>query len=316
VTAPQDGLPGKDAKRPSQFAAADWRAIAGRLWAQTFRIHLPIVAAGVAFFSVLALFPAIAALVGLYGLVADPADISAHLAGLHGVVPENALDIIEGQVTNIAATSTGALGTASAFALLVALWSARAGVSALIEGLNIVYGEPEPRGILANAAVSLALTVLCVLMAIVALAAIVVLPALLNRLPLGALAEWAARLLRWPILLGATVLTIGALYRYGPNRATARVPWVTRGAVAATLLWLVASFGFSLYVTEFGNYNEVYGSLGAAVILLLWVFISAFLVLLGAELNAEMELHTRRDTTTGPEKPMGDRGAYVADHAT
>jgi membrane protein len=306
--------PGKRAAVPSQFGLRDWGQVLARVFAQITNHHLTIVAAGVAFFSVLALFPAMAALVGIFGMIADPADIPELVSSLRGIVPQNAIDIIESQVSKLASTGSTALGLASLVALLLSLWSSRAGVNSLIEGLNIVYGEPEQRGFFRQLLVSLLLTLLMIAMALVALGAVVVLPTVLNFLKLGTLGELAARLLRWPILLVTAMFAMGALYRYGPNRAPARVPWVTRGAVAATLVWLAASFGFSYYVTEFGTYNEVYGSLGAAIILLLWIYISAFMVLLGGELNAEMELHTARDTTTGPEKPMGERGAYVADH--
>jgi membrane protein len=307
---------GKTASRPSQFGWRDWGQVLARVFAKIGEDHLSIMAAGVAFFSVLALFPTLAATIGFYGMVADPADIPTHLSGLRGVLPENAFQLIEGQVAKLASAGSTALGVASIFALLVSLWSSRLGVNALIEGLNIVYDEPVARGFFQQVVVSLLLTLLMIVIALFALACIVVLPAVLNFLNLDMIADLAVRLLRWPILLVMVMFAIGALYRYGPNRKPARVPWVSLGAVAATLVWLLASAGFSLYVTEFGNYNEVYGSLGAAVILFLWIYISAFLVLLGGELNAEMELHTSRDTTTGPDRPMGQRGAYVADHVT
>jgi membrane protein len=161
---------------------------------------------------------------------------------------------------------------------------------------------------------SFLLTFLVITVGIVALAAIVVLPAVIGFLQLGGAIQWALLLLRWPILLGAMILVIGLLYRYGPNRANAKLSWVSPGAILATVIWLVASIAFSVYVSEFASYNKTYGTLGAIVILLMWMYISSFVVLLGAELNAEMELHTTRDTTTGPERPMGERGAYVADN--
>jgi membrane protein len=201
-------------------------------------------------------------------------------------------------------------------ALLFSLWSTRAAVAALMDGLNVVYAERERRGILRLAVTSLALTALLILLAIAAMAAIVAVPAYLQFVPLGPFAALVARFAPWPILALAVVFAIGVLYRYGPSRAPARKRWVSVGAVVATVLWVVASLIFSFYVANFADYNKTYGSLGAIIILLLWFYVSAFAVLLGAELDAEMELHTARDTTTGPERPMGKRGAYVADHVT
>jgi membrane protein len=313
---PGPDSPGREAVRPSQFRFRDWRAIAGRVWNGVGSDHLTIVAAGIAFYAMLALIPTIAALVALYGLAADPADIQSQLDSLRSVMPGDAYGLIEGQVTRLVAANPKTLGLTSIFAALLALWSSRAGVNAMVQGLNIAYAEEETRNILVTLAVTLALTVVVLVIGALAIAAVVVLPALLNFLPLGPVGEWAIRLSRWPILFFAVIFAIGALYRYGPDRATARVSWVSWGAVGATVLWIVASIGFSIYVSNFANYNETYGSLGAIVALLFWFYIGAFVVLLGAEFNAHMELHTRRDTTTGPEKPMGERGAFVADHVT
>ncbi|MEZ5857750.1 MAG: YihY/virulence factor BrkB family protein [Geminicoccaceae bacterium] len=285
-----------------------------RVYEQIGKDHLSIIAAGVAFYAMLALVPAITAAFGLWGLFADPAQIAGQFAGLRSVVPEDAYTIIEEQMTALASTGDRTLGVTSLLAILFALWTSRAGVAALMQGLNIVYDEKEERGIIASLAMSFLLTFLVITVGIVALAAIVVLPAVIGFLQLGGAIRWALLLLRWPILLGAMILVIGLLYRYGPNRANAKLSWVSPGAVLATVIWLVASIAFSVYVSEFASYNKTYGTLGAIVILLMWMYISSFVVLLGAELNAEMELHTTRDTTTGPERPMGERGAYVADN--
>jgi membrane protein len=308
--------PGRRAARPSEFRPRDWWAILGRVWESTWRDNLSIIAAGIAFYAMLALIPTIAALVAIYGLVADPADIQEQLASLRSFVPRDAYGIIEGQVSRLVAADSRALGLASLFATLLAFWSSRAGVAAMIQGLNVAYGERETRSILELLALSFGLTLLVLVIGALAIAAVVVLPAVLGILQLGALGEWSVRLLRWPILFGALVFSIGALYRYGPDRNTARVPWVTWGAVLAATLWVIASVLFSYYVSNFADYNKTYGSLGAIICLLFWFFISAFVVLGGAELNAQMELHTQRDTTVGPEKPMGERGAYVADHVS
>ncbi|MEZ5866292.1 MAG: YihY/virulence factor BrkB family protein [Geminicoccaceae bacterium] len=305
---------GRAARRPSHFGLADWKAILLRVYAQIGKDHLSIIAAGIAFYAMLALVPAITAAFGLYGLFADPGQIAGQIAGLRSVIPQDAYTIIEQQMTALAGTGNRTLGVTSLLAILFALWTSRAGVAALMQGLNIVYDEKEERGIIASLAVSLLLTVLVIAVGIAALTAIVVLPAVIGFLHLGATIDRLLLLLRWPILLGTMVLVIGILYRYGPNRANAKLSWVSPGAVCATLIWLAASIAFSIYVAEFSSYNKTYGTLGAIIILLMWMYISSFVILLGGELNAEMELHTARDTTTGPEQPMGERGAYVADN--
>jgi membrane protein len=307
---------GKQATNPTRFGWRDWMAVLRRLAGDVGRHHLSVLAAGVAFFAMLALFPAIAALIGIYGLVANPADVSTHLSQIEPLLPEDAYGIIAGQVEAVTSAGSGSLGLAFALGLLFSLWSVRAAVAALMEGLNIVYREEEDRSLLRATAISLGLAVLIVLLAVAAIATIVAVPAVLRMIDLGPFAAWAAGVAPWLVLGFVVVLAIGIVYRYGPARAPARKRWVSLGAVVAALLWLVASVLFSFYVANFADYNKTYGSLGAIVILLMWFYAGGFAVLLGAALNAEMELHTARDTTTGPEKPMGEREAYVADHVT
>lgn len=306
--------PGRDAARPARFAWADWQAIMGRTFAGIGRHHISITAAGVAFFSLLATFPATAALIALYGFVADPTEIAASMATLEPVLPEDVYAIIEGQVSLLAEAGRTRLGLASLVSLLFALWLARAGVNALIESLNIVYREPDGRNIVVQNLLSMALTLLFIGVAIVALVAVVAVPAVLSFLDLGLLGRLLAQLAPLVVLGIAVVFVIGALYRFGPNRSSARKRWITVGAVVATVGWLLASLALSVYFSRFADFNQTYGSLGAFAGLMLWLYASAFVVLLGAELNAEMELQTRRDTTTGKPRPMGKRGAYVADH--
>lgn len=305
---------GSSAIKPSDFGWRDWRAVLIRVVGSIGSDHLSVIAAGVAFFAMLALFPAIAALVAIYGFVADPADVATRLEQIRPLVPPDAFNIIEGQVSSVISVGAPGLGLASGIALLVSLWSVRAAVAAVMDGLNVVYEERERRGLLQLLLTSLGLTLLLILVAIGALIAIVAVPAYLQFVDLSVVGTAFARFAPWPILALAVVLAIGIVYRYGPSRATARKRWVSLGAVVATALWVVASLLFSLYVSNFADYNKTYGSLGAIMILLLWFYVGAFAVLLGAELNAEMELRTRRDTTTGPEEAMGHRGAYVADH--
>ena len=305
---------GRSASSPTHFRWAAWRKVLGRVYSNIATHHLSIVAAGVAFFGVLAIFPALASLVALYGLIADPADVAQNLGAVRTLLPPDAYGLLETQVRSLVEVPQQRLGLASALAILLAVWSARAGVSGLMDGLNIVYREVDTRNLVVQFAMSLALTALLLVVAIVALLATVALPAALQVLDFGPLGAWLSALGPIAVLGVAVVFVIGALYRYGPHRATARKRWVSWGAVVATVAWVIASLLLSFYVSNFANFNKTYGSLGAIVALLFWLYVSAFVVLLGAELNAEMELQTARDTTTGPPEPMGERGAYVADH--
>jgi membrane protein len=288
--------------------------VVGRVGRGVGRDHLSIIAAGVAFFATLAIFPAIAALIALYGLVADPAQVAQSLEAAKPVLPPDVFAMIEDQVDALIAARPAGLGLASVVSLALTLWSARAGVTALMEGLNVVYRETDTRSFLVQYLVSLVLTLMVIAVAIVALLAVVAVPAALHFSDIGAVGALLAQVTPLLILGVAVVFAIGVLYRYGPHRARARRRWVTVGAVLATFGWLVASLALSVYVSRFANFNQTYGSLGAIVGLLFWLYASAFVVLLGAEINAELELETAHDTTTGPPKPMGERGAYVADH--
>lgn len=273
-----------------------------------------LIAAGVAFYAILALFPAIAALVALYGLVSDAADIGQQLQTARRFLPTDAYQLIETQVVELTTAGEQELGLTSILATAFALWSARAGVYGMVTGLNVAYSEKDERSIISSILLTLALTAVLMVVVIAAILAIVVMPAFLQVVELDSQSKWIAAALRWPIVLAAVIVGIGVLYRYGPDRKEARVQWISWGSVIATLLWLLGSMLFSFYVSNFANYNATYGSLGAIAGLLMWFFVGAFIVLLGAELNAELEHQTLRDTTVGRDQPMGRRGAFVADH--
>ncbi len=311
---PALAAPGRTVSQPTRFGWAAWRQVLGRVFANIGCHHLSIVAGGVAFFGVLSVVPALAALVGLYGLIANPADVMAHLDEFQPLLPSDAFTLIEGQLKALLGVPEQNLGIASAVAILLALGTARAGVSTLVAGLNIVYREVDTRNIITEFLASLLLTVLVLVIACAALLATVALPTVLQILHFGPLGAQLAALGPLLILGFAVVFVIGAIYRYGPHRELARKRWVSLGAVAATVGWVLASFLLSFYISNFANFNKTYGSLGAIAALMFWFYVSAFVVLLGAELNAEMELQTAEDTTTGPPRPMGERGAYVADH--
>lgn len=305
---------GRAARRPSQLRWTDWKAILLRVFDNLGYHNVYLVAAGIAFFCMLALFPAIGALIGLYGLISDPAAIMEQLQALQRFLPDAAYTLVSDQVTSLLSDERSTLSFASMIALGFALWSARLGVGALLDGVNITYSERNERGIVAYYAVSLLLTAMLVVVVLCAVLAIVILPAALQMMRLGSQAEWLASLLRWPVVLATIMFALGVLYRYGPQRTRANLPWVSWGSALATGLWLIGSLAFSWYVSSFADYNATYGSLGAIIGLMMWFYVSAYAILLGAELNAEMEHQTARDTTVGPEKPIGERGAYVADH--
>jgi len=303
---------GREASRPSEIPKAGWRDILLRVKAEIADDHISVIAAGVAFYGLLAIFPAIAALIGIAGLVLDPAAIEGQLEQAAGMLPEDAAQILQDQARNVAQNSGGAT-IAVIGGLALALYSASSGMRTLMEGMNIAYDEEEKRGFVKLYATALALTAILIVGAIVALGAMLVVPALLGSLGLGGVFEAVLNYGRWPLLAVLMILGLAVIYRYAPSRENARWSWITPGSVVATILWLIASIAFSIYVSNFGSYNETYGSLGGVIILLMWLWLSAFIVLLGAELNAEMEHQTERDTTTGSKQPMGQRGARMAD---
>ena len=304
---------GRTADRPVEIPARGWRDILIRTYRSISEDRVMALAAGVTYYVLLALFPGITALVSIYGIVADPATIGDELARLSSVVPQEAIDIIGGQLHYLASQDSKTLGLAFIAGLLVSLWSANAAISALFDALNVVYGEREKRNYFKRTALALCFTVGLVLFLVVALIGIVVIPALLHFALLGNAGEWIISVLRWPALLLLLVLGLAILYRFGPSRADARWRWLTWGSVAAAILWIIASILFSWYAANFASYNKTYGSLGAIIAFMVWTWLSMTIVLLGGELNAEIEHQTARDSTTGAPKPLGMRGARMAD---
>ncbi|HEX6993908.1 MAG TPA: YihY/virulence factor BrkB family protein [Gammaproteobacteria bacterium] len=304
---------GRYAERPGDFSRAAWRDVLYRVKGSMGEHNLSLVAAGAAFFGLLAIFPALAALVALYGLFTDPATVTEQLDRVAGIIPADARMVLESQLQRVASAGATALSIGAAVSFLLALWSASKGVKALMSALDIVYGEKEERGFVTLNATALLLTLVVLAFVVVALVAVAVVPALVGMLDLPPLAEGLARWLRWPLLGAIAVGILAVLYRYGPSRARPQWRWVIWGAVAATVLWLAGSGLFSLYVSNFGSYNETFGSVAAVVVLMMWFYLSAYFVLLGGELNAELEHQTEHDTTRGKPKPLGRRGAYVAD---
>jgi membrane protein len=304
---------GRHAEAPKDIPKQGWRDVVLRVKDEQKKDNLSIVAAGVAFYSLLAIFPALVAAVSIYGLVADPADVQRQLEAAGGLLPPEAYGVIEQQLSDIVTASGGALSLGLIGGIVLALWSAARGMKAMIIALNIVYGEEEQRGIIKYNGLALLLTLGAVLFFAVSILLIVVVPALLATIGFPqALEPWIA-FLRWPLLAVLVIFALALLYRYAPDREEPRWRWVSWGSVLATVLWLVVSALFSFYVSRFGNFNETYGSVGAIVILLMWFFLTAYVVLIGAEFNAELEHQTTKDSTGGKPRPRGERGARMAD---
>ena len=304
---------GRGARTPSEIPSHGWKDILVRVYENISKHRVILIAAGITFYSILALFPAIAALVAVYGLFADPATIAGNLDQLSGVAPEGATDVLRDQLNRLASQGGSTLGVAFIVGLLVSLWSANAGVKSLFDGLNIVHGEDEKRGFIKLNMVSLAFTVATILFALLSLAAIVVVPLIINFFGLAEASNLIMRIARWPILLVLVAFALAVLYRYGPDRAKAQWRWITWGSAFAAVVWLAASILFSWYAANFGGYNKTYGSLGAIVGFMVWIWLSVIVILIGAEIDAKMGHQTARDTTTGAPKPMGARGARMAD---
>jgi membrane protein len=305
--------PGATAEAPQQIPARGWFSVIKRAWADAKADQVPLLAAGVAFFSFLSLFPAMIAAVMVYGLVADPRTVATQAEQLAEALPQDAASLISEQMRAITQTPQQSLGLGLAIALALALWSASGGVGNVVTAINITYDEEETRGFVKLKAIALALTFGAIVFAVVAVTLIAVTPPLLDELVPSATIRVLLEVTRWVALVLAVMVALAVLYRIAPDRDAPRMRWVSVGAVVATVIWLLASLGFSLYVDNFGSYGKTYGALAGVAILMLWLWITAFVVLLGAEINAEAEHQTIRDSTVGSPEPLGRRGAVKAD---
>jgi membrane protein len=312
VRAAQKGR-GRQARAPMQIPWRGWKDIAVRTYFEILDDRLLALAAGVVFYSLLALFPAIAAGVSVYAFFANAGTISNHLSIAADIVPAGTLDLLGTEISRIATKSDGKLTFGFAFGLAVALWSANAGMKAVFDALNVIYDEQEKRGLIWLNMVSLFFTICAIAGAGLAVAAVVVFPLVLAAFGLRSIDAPLIAYLRWPVMFVMIILGLSVLYRYGPSRRLARWRWISVGSVLAALAWLAVSSLFSWYLGNFADYNATYGALGAAVGLMMWMWVSTLVVLVGAELNSEIEHQTARDTTVGAEKPLGDRGAVMAD---
>jgi len=306
---------GRDADRPAEIPAKGWKDIAWRAYESIQSDRVLLVAAGVTFYALLALFPATAAIVSLYGLFADAGTVGDHLRLVSGFLPAGALEVIGDQVKRIASQGQTRLGITFFGTLVLAVWGANAGTKAIFDALNIIYKEREKRGFIGLTLQSLAFTLGAVAFVLLALAGIIVVPVLLTVLGVpDSSGTTLLAMLRWPFLYLCILFALACLYRYGPSRTKPQWRWVTWGSAIAGGIWIMGSLLLSWYVANFANYNATYGSLGAVIGFMVWIWLSTIIVLLGGVINAEMEHQTAKDTTEGRRKPIGARGARMADH--
>jgi len=304
---------GRRAQRPGEIPRRGWGDILRRVARRLSQDNVTLIAGGIAFNAIFALFPLLVVTVSLYGLVASPSDVAKELAQFSAMLPPQSAHILISRLTSIASRSGVTLGVGAVISAAFTIYSSIQGMWALTTATNIAYHQRERRSYFALMGLSLLFTVGAVMGLIIMLTMTVVVPAVLEILPLGPIAVVAGLVLRWVLLWLFAILALAVLYRYAPCRDDAQWRWVSWGSASAATLWLIVSVLFALYVKNFGSYGATYGTLGGAVLLLMWFYLGSFAVVFGAELNAEMEHQTAYDTTTGPPEPMGNRGAFVAD---
>ncbi|MGR3634202.1 MAG: YihY/virulence factor BrkB family protein [Limimaricola soesokkakensis] len=280
---------------PGDINKPGWLATLKRVYSEIGDDHVSLIAAGCAFYGLLAIFPGIVAAMAIAGLFFEPSTVVDQLQALSGFLPQQAAEIVLSQAKEVAGSEEGGLGLAALFGILVAIYSASKGVQSLMEGLNVAFEVEESRGLVKFNLVKLALTLGMILGFLLIIAVAALLPAVLGVLPWGATTEWIINLVRWPVLLILVALGLAILYRYGPDRGDKKWRWITPGAGLACLLWLVGSIGFAFYVRNFGGYNETFGALGGVIVLLMWLWLSSFIVLMGAEFDSEMERQAKHD---------------------
>ena len=304
---------GENADSPTQIPAKGWLAVTKRAWAEAKEDQVPLLAAGVAFKAFLAIFPALTAAFLIWGIFGDTAQITNQINGITAI-PQEARDLVTSQVQNVASGKSTA-GITAIVAVVLALWSASSGVQNLMAATNTAYDEKETRGFVKLKGTALLLTLGAIVFMLLAIALIGVAPVLVKALGASGLVSLVVNVLRWVLLLGLLLVALAVVYRVAPDRDAPRAKWVSVGAGVATVLWLVVSAGFSIYVSTAGqsSYAKNYGSMAGVVVLLMWLWLTSYAILLGAEVNAESEKQTDKDTTVGPEQPMGERDAMAAD---
>lgn len=305
---------GQQAEKPREIPKPGWKDVFKRVKTELTEDNIDIVSAGVAFYFFLAIFPALVAIISIYGLVNDPAQVEQQLAAITDILPQQAHQMLEERLKKIAGQSSGTLGWGAAISILISLWSANKGTKSLFEGVNIAYNERDERGFIKQNGLTLLFTLGGIIIGILSLAIVAAFPALVGNLGLPETMQTVISWARWPLLALIVVFSLALVYKYAPDRSNPQFKWVSWGSLIATVLWIAGSLLFSWYVKNFGNYQETYGSVAAVIILMLWFNLTSFVILLGAEINSELEHQTAKDTTVGKPKPMGERNAYFADH--
>jgi membrane protein len=304
-------VPGAEADKPTEIPKRGWLQIAKRGWAEAKVDQVPLLGAGVAFYGFLALFPSLIAIVLIYGLVVDPATIANQVGQLTAGLPQDATKLITDQLTLASSRQTGA-SIGLVVSILLALWSASGGMSNLMTAISTAYDEEQKRSFIKKRLLALGLTIGAIVFMVIMLALVAVFPVLADLIDNGVI-RVLLTIVRWVLVAVLVAAALAVLYRVAPDRDAPKMRWVSTGAIVATVLWLLASAGFSLYVANFGSYAKTYGAIAGIVVMLMWLWITAYAILLGAEINAESEQQTVRDTTKGPEAPLGEREAVKAD---
>jgi membrane protein len=309
----RQALVGRNASKPQDIPPAGWKDILWRSWNEISDNNIFLAAGGVTYAVLLALFPALAAFVSLYGLLMDPAQIEKQVSAMGAVLPGEMQRLLGQELQRLVSTSHGALGFGAVLGLLFALWSASRGMSGLMSALDIAYEEKERRSFWRFNMIAFGMTFLFIMGGIIAIALVAGLPTVVQFMGLGGPIKWLLLLVQWPVLIVLWLAGLAALYRYAPDRREPQWRWVSPGAICATALWIIASVAFTVYAANFSSYDGTYGSLGSVIVLLTWLYLTAFVVLLGAVINAQAERQTDQDSTTGPVMPIGARGARAAD---
>lgn len=310
---PAESDRGRLAQRPTDIAWRGWWDVLWRVKDQLDSDNVSIVAAGLALYGLLAVFPSLAAAVAIYGLVASPEAIQAQMQAFGSMLPAGTIDILQSQLQKLVSQTNQSLSIGVVIGIVLALWSARKGMVALITAMNVAYNEHDRRSFLARMLLSMGFTVGGVLGFILVILIGVAVPIVLQFVPLGVAAEWVLLAVRWAFLWLIAIFALSVLYRFAPHRSRARWEWVNAGSVIAATLWLLGSVLFAVYVRNFNSFGEAYGAIAGVVVMLMWFYVSSYVVILGAEINSELERQTVNDTTDGPTKPIGARGAYSAD---
>jgi membrane protein len=287
---------GHEAHAPWKIPVRGWTDILRRVWKDTGKRNLSLVAGGVTYYLLLAVFPALAALVSVYGLVANPADVAKSVQSLSGMLPSSTVEVIGEELQQLVSASSRSLGFGAVIGIVIALWSGVRGMRGMMAALNIAYDQPEGRGFIRFNVTALLLTFVVVVGGLISLVLVAGLPVLLNEAGARGPGRWIGLIVEWPILVVFIMGMVALICRYGPDRSKPKWKWASPGVIVATVLWIFGSIAFTVYVYDFGSYNKTYGMLGISLVLLSWVWLSVFVVLFGAEVNGEVERQTRQDT--------------------